>query len=94
MSKKLASFPNVLIPSLEQMDGTNARFVLTMQLSPEIRARMDVLMSLSKKGILTAEQKREAEYFLNLGSLLTIMHSKARVAIKKSERRTTRRKSA
>ena len=94
MSKKAPVTAGVLIPSLEQMDGAHAEFVLSMRLGPDVVDRVDELTAARKRRDLSDEESRELDFYFDLGSVLTIMHSTARVALKRPARRTPRRKSA
>lgn len=84
----------VLIPSLERMEEPHARFILSMRLGPEVVDRVNELTAAGKRRDLSDEERRELEFYFDLGSVLTTMHSKARVALKRPATRGTRRKSA
>jgi hypothetical protein len=76
------------------MNDAQARFVLSMRLAPDVVERVRELSAVYKRRRLTDDERRELDFYLNLGSMLTIMHSKARVTLKRPLARSARRKSA
>ena len=94
-TRAVATAPDVLIPTLEQMDEAQAAFVLSMRLGPDVVDRVEELSALGKRRALSDDERRELDFYFDLGSVLTIMHSKARVALKRpAAGRGARRKSA
>jgi hypothetical protein len=61
-----------------------ARSILELAFPPEDIARMHELSSKAKQGPLTPEEQDEVESYSRVGSILGIMKSKARVALKKA----------
>lgn len=94
MAKKSPAFRGALIPSLDRMDQAEAKFVLSMRLGSGVIARVHELSDEHKRRPLTEDERRELDFYLGLGSMLTIMHSKARVALKRTPTKSARRKSA
>jgi hypothetical protein len=94
MTKNRPITTGVLIPTLENMDPGKAEFVLSMRLSPDVVDRVDELSAAVKRRELNDDERRELDFYLDLGSVLTIMHSKARMALKRPAGRGARRKSA
>lgn len=95
MTRKRNGFSElVLIPSLETLRPPEAKVILDMRLSPEVVDRVDELSKATKRRELTIDESEELDFYLDLGSLLTIMHSKARLAMKRNRSREPRRKSA
>ena len=94
MRKKRPITDGVLIPSLEQMDAAQAEFVLSMRLGPHVVGRVEELSAAGKRRELTDDERRELDFYFDLGSVLTIMHSKARGALRRPAGRGARRKSA
>ena len=70
-----------------------ARSILRMKIAKDARDRAHQLSALNKKRRLTTEERSELEFYLQLGSLLTFLHSKARMALRPPAARP-RRKSA
>jgi len=58
--------------------------ILKLEFPPEDIARMHELSSKAKQGPLSPEEKDELESYSRVGSILGIMKSKARVALKKA----------
>ena len=94
MRKNAPMRAGVLIPSLERMDDAQAEFVLSMRLGPDVVGRVEELTAAGKRRELSDEERRELDFYFDLGSMLTIMHSKARVALGRPAGRATRRRSA
>jgi hypothetical protein len=61
-----------------------ARSILELAFPPEDIARMHELSNKAKQGPLTPEEQDEVESYSRVGSILGIMKSKARVALKKA----------
>ena len=59
-----------------------ARSILELEFTPEDIARMHELSRKAKQGPLTPEEQDEVESYSRVGSILGIMKSKARVALK------------
>jgi hypothetical protein len=94
MNKKGSITAGVLIPSLERLDANQAEFILSMRLGPDVVERVDELSAAGKRRDLSDEERRELDFNFDLGSVLTIMHSKARVALKRPASRGAGRRSA
>jgi hypothetical protein len=80
-------------PQLDQLTPVAAKAVLRLKLSEADLDRVDRLGWLANRGKLSDAQKSELDMYLQLGSLIAMMHSKARVALKRAET-PIRRKSA
>ncbi len=61
-----------------------AEYLLSLDFDESDRVRMMELASRSEAGELTAEEKAELDSYLHIGNLLTVMQSKARVALRRS----------
>jgi len=59
-----------------------ARYFLSMKFSEADRARMQDLMDKSNEGTLSAEEAAELDGYVNVANVLTVMHSRARVALR------------
>lgn len=61
-----------------------ARYLLSIDFSEADHARMRELMNRSGDGILTRDEKAELDGYVNIANVLSVMHSQARVALRKS----------
>ena len=82
-----------LSPSLTGLTSSAARAILGVRFSKADIERFNFLSRRAKRGTLKESQRVELELFLDLGNLLTLMHSQARIALKR-QRSRLRRKAA
>jgi hypothetical protein len=68
---------------LDDLKPAAATALLRMKFNRHDRRRIDDLSALAQRGALTEAQADELDFYLNLGSILTILHSKARMALKR-----------
>jgi hypothetical protein len=68
-----------------------ARSILELEFPPEDIARMHELSSKAKQAPLTPDEQDEVESYSRVGSILGIMKSKARVALKKAGQANAKR---
>jgi hypothetical protein len=61
-----------------------ARLVLTWRFTPRQQQRMQQLAELGNERELNAAERAEAERFRRIGTLLTTLHSKARLVLQSS----------
>jgi hypothetical protein len=61
-----------------------ARYLLSIDFSESDHARMQELMDKSSDGALTTDEKAELDGYVNIANVLSVMHSQARVALRKS----------
>lgn len=61
-----------------------ARYFLRLKFSEKAQQRMDELAIKAQEGTLSAEEEREIDGCLRMGSLLALLQSKARVALKQA----------
>lgn len=61
-----------------------ARYLLSIDFSEADQARIQELMDKSNEGALVPEEKAELDGYVNIANVLSVMHSQARVALKKS----------
>ena len=61
-----------------------ARSILDLEFPPEDKARMRELAAKARAGSLTLNEEQEVESYSRVGSILGIMKSKARVALRKA----------
>jgi hypothetical protein len=60
-----------------------ARYLLSINFSESDHARMQELMDKSSDGALTPGEKAELDGYVNIANVLSVMHSQARVALRK-----------
>ena len=85
----------VLTPGLDDLDPAAARALLGMKFSRGDSKRIGALSKRAQRGALNENEAYELDVYLHLSSMLTIMHSKARVALRRPAGSTRlRRKSA
>jgi hypothetical protein len=58
-----------------------ARQILTWKFTPRQRARMEELADRGNGGELSAEERQEMDRFARISTMLSTMHSKARLAL-------------
>jgi hypothetical protein len=88
-----STYKTMLSSGLDSLNAEAAKGILRIKFNKRQLGRVQILSELARRDSLTREQRSELEGFLQLGSLLTMMHSKARVAIEQASTRP-RRKSA
>jgi hypothetical protein len=71
------------------LTASAARALLKLQFSQRDHALMHELCKKARAGTLTPQEQAELDTFERLGCLLGILHSKARVALKKKPRRAS-----
>jgi hypothetical protein len=70
------------IPGGDGLPPDAAREFLRISLAAEDRSRAAELSVRAADGTLTAEERAELEAFTHAAALLTVLHSKARVALR------------
>ena len=80
---------NAATPSyLEIIDfiaaGTTPQAVVDYHPSAEARACVAALIAREKEGALAPDEKAELDGYVNIANVLSVMHSQARVALRKS----------
>lgn len=78
----LALWLRVLEPDGEPFPPAVARYVLGLNLSDADRERVDALSEKVQGPLVTAEERAELDALLHLASFLSILHSRARVALR------------
>jgi len=71
-----------LIQAKETISREVAEYLLSIDFEPGDIERMNLLSERSREGTLTAEETVELDSYLHVGSLLSIMQSKARRRLK------------
>jgi hypothetical protein len=69
---------DMLAPAGEPISAEAAKVILSLQFSAAQRERMRLLAERAQEGVLTGDERYEAECFQRLGSLLGTMQSRAR----------------
>jgi hypothetical protein len=65
------------------LDPAAARGILTLNFAEHDHARMQTLAEKANEGLLTADERREYESYVRMGDLLSILHSKAHLALQR-----------
>ena len=66
----------------EPISPEAARYLLSIDFSQADRARMQELMDESNEGQLTSDDEAELDSYVNIANVLSVMHSRARVALR------------
>ena len=64
-----------------RLSPESARQILALRFTPRQRARMEELADRANAGELSADEKQEMDRFARIGTLLSTIHSKARLAL-------------
>jgi hypothetical protein len=72
-----------MTPTFNALEPAAAKALLAMKFNRHDVKRINDLSVLAQRGAITKDQADELDMYLNLGSMMTIMHSKARVALKR-----------
>ena len=75
----------------DELDVTTARTVLRLKFKRPDITRINRLSALARDGDLNEDERQELDGYLTVGDVLTILHSKARVALKREAERPPRR---
>lgn len=70
-------------PDEPKFSAAAAKGILTLRFSPADKDRMHALATKSRIGSLTSDEQAEVEAYSRIGSLLGILKSKARRALKR-----------
>ena len=77
----------IVSPSLSGLTPSAARALLGVRFAKADIDRFNFLSKKAKRGRLTDNQRVELELLLDIGNLLTLMHSQARIALKRRQSR-------
>jgi hypothetical protein len=83
-SSKPTVWDRVIDPHWADLEPQAARSILRLKFTKADVARMNKLAEWNRQGRLTEKQREEMEYYLHVGHMLAIFHSKARMALKRS----------
>jgi hypothetical protein len=83
----MAIHPGILERIIEPYRGgfseEHARYVLSLDFTPEEHAHYAELAAKAQHGTLNADEQSEIDEFLIVNAMLTVLQSKARVSLKK-----------
>jgi hypothetical protein len=79
---ELTVLGRVINPASAFLSRDGAESILTLKLSEADRQRMHELAALAREGVLTDALLREVEVYSRISSLLTMLHSKARITLR------------
>jgi hypothetical protein len=80
-ASEAAIFTRLLENGQKTLNRTAARFILSLAFNDNDKARMHDLAVKNQEGNLSPEEWRELENYLRVGNLLSILQSKARMAL-------------
>jgi hypothetical protein len=67
----------------EPISPEAARYLLSLDFSEADHSRMQVLMDKSNEGTLTSDEDAEFDGYVNIANVLSVMHSRARIALRR-----------
>jgi hypothetical protein len=73
---------DVIPPDQGDLNADVARSFLSWKFTDRAVARMNELAERNSKGTITVQERQELEKYLRVGSLLNILHAKARLSLK------------
>ncbi len=79
-----AIFERIVMPDEPGMSNEAAKSILAMGFSSGDRDRMQILAERAREGSLTPDEREEIDSYERVGHYLGILHSKARIAIKRN----------
>ena len=68
----------------EPVSPEAARYLLSIDFGESDHSRMQELMDKSNEGALTSDEDAELGSYVNIANVLSVMHSQARVALRRS----------
>ena len=66
----------------EPISPEAARYFISIDFSEADHSRMQILMDKSNEGTMAPEEEAELESYVNIANVLSVMHSRARVALR------------
>ena len=82
-NSEAAIFGRLLDVQSEHLTPDLARHILALNFTTQDRARIHELIVKNQQGQLTPDEQAELDNYNHVGDLLSLWHSKARVAMKK-----------
>jgi hypothetical protein len=83
-STEYAIWSRLLQPGKPTFSPAVARAVLALDFPPEDKARLRELAAKAREGTLTPEEQEQIDSYGRVGSVLSILKSKARVSLRKA----------
>ena len=83
-TSEVVIFGRILSNSQGEMSSDLAHYILTLGFGQEDQARMKDLAERNQDGALSPEEEEELRNYVRAGHLLALLHSKARLALKRS----------
>ena len=83
VNNQTAIWARLIETQKEPIPPETARYLLSIRFDETDHARMQKLMDKSNVGTLTPEDAAEFDNYLSIAGLLTIMHSQARLVLRK-----------
>src|SRR5271169_6344462 len=85
-----AIWARLILAPKEPLLPEAARYLLSIDFSEADHARMQELMDKSNEGTLTSDEDAELDGYVNISNVLSVMHSRARVALRSAGFECTR----
>lgn len=74
----------IVSPQTPALSAEGAKELLTLDFPNEDRQRMDELADKAREGRLTSEEESECESYERVGHFLSLLHSRARIALRQA----------
>ena len=84
MSQETEILSRVIGPENPAFSDEAARSILAMRFNDADAQRMNALAAKARQGELTQEEESQLEAYLFVGALVDLMHSRARLSLKKN----------
>jgi hypothetical protein len=72
-------------PNTADLSPAEARFILQIGFTEQDRTRIRELLAKNREGSITTSETEELDSFLSVSYFLDILHSKARLALKRDQ---------
>ena len=82
-SREAAIWARLMQAQRDELSPQVAEYLLSIGFGDSDRERMQQLAERSEGGLLTDEEQAEFDGYLHVGNLLSVMQSKARVALRR-----------
>lgn len=79
----LAIFERLLAKNKDRMSPQLSRHVLTLGFGEDDQSRMSDLAARNQSGLLSSAEKAELQSYVTAGHFLALLHSQARLSLKK-----------
>lgn len=80
-NSEAAILSRLIVPDRGDLSPEAAKSILDLKFDEQDRARMHELARMGQDGALTAEDEAELERYRNIGHLVELMQSKARLSL-------------